>query len=186
MQKKIQDIAIIRSGVYVKEVPEGEACYLQVNNFDKGSGAFLLPEPTLELDNKIESHLLLEGDVVFAAKGTSNFCVVFHEEMGKVVASSSLLVVRIVDQSIVHPDYLCWYLNREDTIGFLKANATGTSIPSISKALIEECAINIPSMCVQSNIVAINQLQQREQRIYNEVTNLRNKLIQKQLIEKTK
>ena len=83
-------------------------------------------------------------------------------------------------------DYLCWYLNREDTIGFLKANATGTSIPSISKALIEECVINIPSMCVQKNIVAVNQLQQREQRIYNEVTNLRNKLIQKQLIEKTK
>ena len=186
MQKKIQDIATVRSGVYVKEMPEGEVCYLQVNNFDRGSGGFLLPKPTLELDNKIESHLLSEGDVVFAAKGTSNFCTVFHEEMGKAVASSSLLVVRIADQSIVDPDYLCWYLNREDTIGFLKANATGTSIPSISKALIEECAINIPSMCVQNNIVVVNQLQQREQRIYNEMSNLRNKLIQKQLIETTK
>ena len=186
MQKKIQDIATVRSGIYVKEMLEGEVCYLQVNNFDRGSGKFLLPMPTLELDNKIGSHLLLEGDVVFAAKGTSNFCAVFHEEMGKVVASSSLLVLRIADQSLVDPDYLCWYLNREDTIGFFKANATGTSIPSISKALIEEYVINIPSMCVQKKVVAVNQLQQREQRIYNEVSNLRNKLIQKQLIETTK
>ena len=186
MQQKIRNVAIVRSGAYVKEVSEGEAHYLQVNNFNREKNRFLLLKPTLELDSKTENHLLMDGDIVFAAKGTSNFGIVFREEMGKVVASSSFLVIRIVDRTLVAPDYLCWVLNREDTLAYFKANAIGTSIPSISKALIDEYTISIPPMHIQSKVVAISQLQQREQQLYKNILSLRNKLIQKQLIEITK
>jgi restriction endonuclease S subunit len=186
MQRKIQDIAIVRFGAYIKEAPEGDVCYLQVNNFNRVENKLVLSKPTLELNSKTEKHLLLDGDIVFAAKGTSNFCSVFRKKMGKVVASSSFLVIRVTDLTVVNPNYLYWILNREDTLAFLKANAIGTSIPSISKALIEEYAINIPPMDMQNKIVAITQLQQREQQLHERILNLHNKLIQKQLIEITK
>ena len=185
MQKKIQDIATIRSGAYIKDVPDGDVYYLQVNDFNRMESKFILQKPTIELDSKTVNHILLEGDLIFAAKGTSNFCAVFHKEMGKAVASSSFLVVRIIDHIIVS-DYLCWILNREDTLAFFKANAIGSSIPSIGKTLLEKYEINIPSIQVQEKIVEISRFQQEEQRIYRQISILRNKLTQKQLIEITK
>ncbi|WP_291527860.1 restriction endonuclease subunit S [Bacteroides sp. UBA939] len=183
MQKKIQDIATIRSGAYIKEVPEGVVCYLQVSDFNRTEGKFLLPKPTLEFNSKIESHLMLEGDLIFAAKGASNFCTVFDERMGKAVASSSFLVIRITDRTIITPDYLCWILNREDSLTFFKANAIGTSIPSIGKTLVEEFGIDIPTMQVQQKIIEIARLQRQEQKLYRQISDLRNKLTQQQLIE---
>lgn len=183
MQKTIQSIAVVRSGAYLKEVPVGAAHYLQVNLFDKEAQAFLLTKPTLELDSKVEKHLLQEGDIVFAAKGTSNFCSVFHQEAGAVVASSSFLVIRCMNLALVSPEYLCWFLNRRDSMAYLKANAIGTSIPSISKALVESFKISIPSMRVQEMIVAIAHMQQREEQLNRKILELRNYLTERRLIE---
>lgn len=69
MRVEIQNIATVRSGIYIKEIPKGGVGYLQVGDFDKDTNRFLLPPLTLELNNKTESHLLLDGDIVFAAKG---------------------------------------------------------------------------------------------------------------------
>lgn len=183
MQTKIQVIANVRFGAYVKEVPEGCIHYLQVNNYDKENNTILFSNPTLDLNSKTQNHLLYEGDILLAAKGSSNFCVVFHSGKGKAVASSSFLVIRITRPEILFPDFLCWILNREDTMSFIKANAIGTSIPSISKTLIEDLDIDVPSMEVQSKIVSIACLQEREKQLYEAIQILRKKLIQKQLIE---
>lgn len=186
MRIRIKDIAIIRSGAYIKEAMERNVFYLQVSDFSREDDAFILSKPLLELNAKTESHLLLEGDIVFAAKGMSNFGVVYKEEMGKAVASSSFLVIRITDYDLVLPDYLCWILNREDTLAFFKINAAGSSIPSISKTLIEEYIVDIPPVNIQKRIVEVARLQQREQQLYQSIATLRNKLVQKQLIEITK
>ena len=186
MKVKIKDIAIIRSGAYIKEAMEGSVFYLQVGDFSRAENTFVLSKPILELNSKTVSHLLLDGDIVLAAKGMSNFGVVYKEEMGKAVASSSFLVIRISDCDLVMPDYLCWILNREDTLAFFKINAAGSSIPSISKTLIEEYIVDIPPVNIQKRIVEVARLQQREQQLYQSIATLRNKLVQKQLIEITK
>ena len=183
---KIQNIATVRSGIYIKEIPKGDVGYLQVGDFDKDTNRFLLPPLTLELNNKTESHLLLDGDIVFAAKGISNFSSVFREGMGKMVASSSFLVIQVTDKAVINPDYLCWLLNRIETLSFLRANATGTSMPSISKALVEKYKINVPSIHVQNKIIEIVKLQQREKQLYEDILFMRDKIVQSQLIAVTK
>jgi restriction endonuclease S subunit len=183
MQKKIRDIAVVRSGAYIIEGASEEVCYLQVNDFNKAENRFVLPKPTLELNTQTKKHLLLEGDIVLAAKGVYNFCSVFNERTNKTVASSSFLVISIMNSSIINPDYLCWVLNREDTLAFLKANAVGSVIPSISKALVEAYEISIPPLQVQKKIVEISLLQQQEQQLYRRISKLRNQLTQRQLIK---
>jgi len=186
MRKRIKEIAVIRSGVYMKEVPDGSVCYLQVNDFDKAENRFLLPKPSLELNVKTEKHLLLEGDIVLASKGAYNFCSVFNEKTSKVVASSSYLVISVIDSGITSPDYLCWVLNREDTLAFFKANAVGSAMPSISKTMIEGYEINIPPIHEQMKIVEISRLQQKEKWLYRQISGLRHQLTQQQLIKITK
>lgn len=186
MKCKIKDISTVRSGVYIKEAPKGDIGYLQISDFDKDLNRFLLPPPTLELNNKTENHLLLDGDIVFAAKGLSNFSTVFRKEMGKMVASSSFLVIQVADKTVINPDYLCWMLNRRETLSFFRANAIGTSMPSISKALVEKYKINVPSIYVQNKIIEIDQLQQQEKQLYEDILFMRNKIVQSQLIAATK
>ena len=185
MRKKIKEIAVIRSGAYIKEGPKGEICYLQVNDFNKVENKFFLLKPSLELNSNTKKHLLCEGDILLAAKGTSNFCVVFHEEIGKAVASSSFLVISIIDSNIVCSDYLCWVLNRDDTLTFLKANAVGSAMPSITKTLIEDYEITIPPIQVQKKIVEVSRLQQQEQQLYSQIFKLRYQVTQQQLIKIT-
>jgi len=186
MRKKIRDIATIRSGAYIKEMPDGDVSYLQVNNFCREENKFFLPKPALEMNRKTEKHLISEGEIVFAAKGTSNFCSVFHKDMGNVVASSSFLVISIIDSNIVSSDYLCWVLNREDTLDFFKAHAVGSAMPSISKTMIEGYEINIPPIQVQKKIVEISRLQQKEKWLYSQISDLRHQLTQQQLMKITK
>lgn len=164
----------------------GKACYLQVNDFDRMRNRFILPAPSLEVDSKVQKHLLLDGDILLAAKGLSNFSSVYHENMGKSVASSSFLVISIIDNNVIIPDYLCWILNKEDSITYFQSNAAGSSIPSISKTMVEDYEINIPCIQTQRKIVEISLLQQQEQQLYQQLSSLHKKLISNQLNKITK
>jgi restriction endonuclease S subunit len=183
MQSEIEHIAAVRTGAYLKEVPNGNTYYLQVKDFDKAKQEFILSEPTLELNDKTEKYLLQDGDIVFAAKGFSNFGVVYREEMGKIIPSSSFLIIRINHHSIIDPDYLCWILNREDTLMFFKSKTAGNVMPSINIAMMAEYEIDIPNIQTQKRIVEISKLQQHEQQLYEKISALHNKLIQQQLIK---
>jgi restriction endonuclease S subunit len=164
MEKKICHIASIQSGVYLKNDPEGDVIYLQVKDFYSDGNISDCLEASIKDENKLSKHLLCNGDLLFAAKGTSNFCTVYHESIGKAVASSSFFVIR-PKQSIVNPEFLCWYLNTTTILKMLRANAVGTSIPSITKSMIEEVEIHVPSLEKQKSIVLISRLQQRESKI---------------------
>jgi restriction endonuclease S subunit len=87
---------------------------------------------------------------------------------------------------LINPDYLCWILNREDTLSFLRANAFATSMPSVSKSLMEKYKINVPSIHVQNKIIEIAGLQEKEKHLYEAILCKRNKIIQSKLIEITK
>ena len=177
---KISHIAIVASGVYVGTVPEGDAKYLQVNDFNIEKDSSFA---TIELDDYLQRHLLEEGDILFAAKGDYNFSVIYHAQMGASVASLSFLVIRIKDKTVVDPEYLCWFLNKKDTLYKLKNHAAGTSIQSIRKSVVEDCEIDIPLISVQKKVVEIANLQQRERLLYSQIAEQRELLTQKQIME---
>jgi restriction endonuclease S subunit len=178
----IKDIADIQTGVYLKETPNGEVHYLQVKDFDKDALPNLSP-PSIALDNKVKKYLLSDGNLLFAAKGFFNFCVVYREEWGKAVASSSFLVLNIKDTTVILPEYLNWILNREDVCACFQREIAGSVMPSITKAMLGDFEIDIPTRDVQQKIIAIDKLQKREQILNKEIAKLRNQLINKQIIE---
>jgi len=162
MNLKIKDIALIRSGIYQKDSPDEDILYLQVKDF-KQNGELKKEEikSSIKKEDKIESHLLYDGDLLFAAKGTSNFCALYNINIGEAVASSSFFVIR-VNSPIIAPEYLCWYLNTPKVLRQLSANAVGSSTPSITKPMLEELEISIPDIEKQRAIVAFSELQDEE------------------------
>ncbi|KAA6320743.1 hypothetical protein EZS27_029524 [termite gut metagenome] len=178
----IKEIADIQTGVYLKETPDGEVHYLQVKDFDKNALPVLSP-PSIALYGKVKKYLLSDGNLLFAAKGFFNFCVVYREEWGRAVASSSFLVLNIKDTTAILPEYLNWILNRDDVCAYFRRETTGSVMPSITKVMLGEFEIDIPTMDVQRKIIAISGLQKREQVLNKEIAKLRNQLINRQIIE---
>ena len=187
MKAKIEEISKVSTGIYTQFGQSGSAIYLQANYFDERGHLQDFIRPNLVLDDKTKKHLLNEGDILFAAKGTKNFAVSVKNKMGACVASSIFLVLRIKEEfkKIVQPEFLVWFLNHPNSLAYLKSQAIGTGLPSISKKTLEEMEIILPSLNTQNNIVIIDSLQKKEKRLRIQIEGMREKQIQQLLLNLT-
>jgi restriction endonuclease S subunit len=176
----IKNITTIQTGLFAKPSGSGDLVYLQSKHFDEFGQLQTVLHPDLKAESISEKHLLKEGDVLFAAKGNKNFATVFENHNEAAVASTSFFVIRITDKKIV-PHYLVWLLNSHSIQKELKGQALGTSIPSISKQVLENLEISVPSIDTQKIILQITELRNREKTLKQKIETLRDNQIQKQI-----
>lgn len=180
MRTQIKHITHIQTGLFAKPSGMGELVYLQSKHFNEYGQLNALLHPDLLADGISEKHLLKEGDVLFAAKGTKNFAAVFEKHNGPSVASTSFFVIKPTNKNLL-PQYLAWFLNNQTTQTVLKGQAIGTSIPSISKQVLESLEIVLPSIEIQMAILQITKLRNKEKTLRQEIEKLREKQIQQQI-----
>ena len=185
MKTLIKDITSIQTGLFAKPAGSGELVYLQSKHFDEYGHLHSVIHPDLMREGISEKHLLKYGDVLFAAKGTKNFAAVFENHNQPSVASTSFFVIRPTDKKVL-PHFLAWFLNNHTTQTLLKGQAIGTSIPSISKQVLENLEITIPSMETQKVILQITKLRNKEKSLKQKIETLRDKQIQQQIINAIK
>ncbi len=185
MKTTLKHITSIQTGVFAKPIQKGEIVYLQAKHFDENGELAEILYPDLEADSKIQKHLLKKGDVLFAAKGTRNFAAWYENEEVPAVASTSFFVIRLHDRNIL-PGYLTWFLNHPSTQSLLKGQARGSSIASISKAVLSELEIPVPNVQKQELILKIFKLRNKEKNLKQQIENLREREIQHLLINAIK
>ncbi|WP_161566768.1 restriction endonuclease subunit S [Aquirufa nivalisilvae] len=181
MKKTIKDIASIQTGLFAKPAGIGDLVYLQSKHFDEYGQLNTVLHPDLAAEGVSEKHLLKDGDVLFAAKGTKNFAAVFELHNEPSVASTSFFVLRTFDERVL-PQYLAWFLNNHTTQNHLKGQAIGTGIPSISKQVLENVELPIPSLDIQKSILNITKLRTKEKSLKQKIETLREKQIQQIII----
>ncbi|MBN1337910.1 MAG: restriction endonuclease subunit S, partial [Bacteroidales bacterium] len=137
MKTSLKNITSIQTGVFAKPIQKGEIVYLQARHFDENGELAETLYPDLSADNKLNKHLLRKGDILFAAKGSKNFAACFKNAEMPAVASTSFFVIRLNEKNVL-PGYLTWFLNHPSTQTLLKGQARGSSIVSISKAVLNE------------------------------------------------
>lgn len=181
MKIVIKNISSIQTGLFAKPMSNGDIVYLQAKHFNENGQLNTTLHADLNADNVTEKHLLKPGDIMFAAKGTKNFASVFESHNPSSVASTSFFVIRLTDKNIL-PEFLAWFLNQPATLKILKGQAIGTSIVSISKSVLEELEISIPSLKRQQVILQISHLRNVEKKLKQQIESLREKQIQQQII----
>ena len=181
MKTRLSNIAQIQTGIYARPTGFGELVYLQSKHFSENGRLNSLLAPDLFSSGISQKHLLSQGDILFAAKGTKNFAAVFEKHNLPAVASTSFFVIRLISHKVL-PEYLAWFLNTPQTQSLLKSQAMGTSIPSISKQVMEALEIPIPSHEKQKLAVSIYQLRKAEKEIQIKLEALRENKIQLQIL----
>lgn len=185
MKTLIKDITNIQTGLFAKPTDKGEVVYLQSKHFDENGKLLGELHPDLLANNISEKHLLKDGDVLFAAKGTKNFAAVYENQNPAAVASTSFFVLRPTDNKII-PEYLSWFLNHPETQKLIKDNARGTAIPSIRKTVLEDLEISIPSIEKQRTVIKLSALARKENELRMNILQQRKQLIEQQIINAIK
>lgn len=180
MKKQIKYIGKVQTGLFARPTGRGELVYLQAKHFDEFGQLQTSLHPDLPAIGISERHILRKGDVLFAAKGGKNFATVFHDDNVPSVASTSFFVIRLTDANVL-PQFLVWFLNSEIAQSKLKGQAIGTSIPSISKQVLDNLEISVPSIQSQLIVLQIANLRNIEKRLKEKINCLREKQIQHQI-----
>lgn len=179
MKKKINNIATIQTGVFAKKSLTPNVVYLQQSDFDEDGNVDVTLCPTVEVNEK---HILKQGDLLFVCKGSKNQCIEVPNMKYNCVASTSFLVLRIIDTEDVLPAYVSWFLNLASTQQKLMQQAIGTSIKSIPKNVLAEIEIPIPSIEKQKKCLDLAKLYKKEQTIYQLIIEKRGQLIESKII----
>lgn len=181
MKILIKDIVNIQTGLFAKPSGIGDVVYLQSKHFNESGQLNAAIYPDLKIDGISEKHLLKEGDVLFAAKGTKNFATVYENKNPLAVASTSFFVIRLTSKNVL-PEFLAWFLNQSQTQTLLKGKAKGTAIPSITKSILEDLKLEVPSIAKQQMIIKIWKLALRESELREKISAKKNQLIENQII----
>ena len=170
---------MMQSGIYMKSDPAGDIKYLQVKDINPGSKPDYSRITTV-VDRGIgDQYRLRKNDLLFAAKGASNYCFLYDGVVEKMVASSSFIIIRIISKDIL-PEFLCCFLNK------LKKSSVGTGIQVIPQSVLSDLQIGIPSMQTQQLIVQMDQLRREGESIYSEINELKRSLQEQLLMDSLK
>ena len=180
---QLKNIATIQTGVYIKPSPNSDTLYLQLSDFDKDGNFIDRIVTYVSIPEKNNKHLLSSKDLLFAAKGNKNICIITPETNKTCVASPSFIVIRIKDKEKILPEYVAWYLNSLFIQKLLQNNALGSAIKSITKNVLEDLEIPIPSVERQKAYIALDQLQKQEQNIYKIIAEKRKQILDYKMIK---
>lgn len=180
MKRKLSQISQFQSGVYEKPAPNADVLYLQSVHFTRNGDFDPTVKPQIQLKGKLERHLLSEGDLLFTAKGINNFACIYHASIGKAVASSSFIVIKIRNEvkDKVLPEYLAWFITHTKQIKLMHEQQLGTTIPSISMKQLGELEIDIPTIERQQKIIALHKLREEERKLIQQLEEWKDKQIQ--------
>ncbi|MBU6340107.1 MAG: restriction endonuclease subunit S [Bacteroidetes bacterium] len=187
MQKRLEDIASITSGVYEKVHPSGDTLYLQGKHFDAYGRIRrdMIMHPELQADERLGKHLLRDGDILLIAKGENNKACLYQKEIGQAVASSTFFLIRLTESGLL-PEFLQWYFNTEYMKDMFSALSLGTQIASLSKKTLSEIEVPVPPLTKQKEMLEMQRLWDTEKALTTELLNLKDTLYQKLLLNQAK
>lgn len=182
MKTTLKDITSIQTGFFAKPIAKGDVVYLQSRHFNENGLLLDALKPDLNAFDIPQNHILQPNDILFAAKGSKNFAAVYEKHNQPAVASSSFFVIRLNVNGVI-PEFIAWFLNHPQTQTLLKAQARGTAMPSITKNVLGDMEVKVPSIEKQKTILAISELCQKEKQLKQQIEILRENKIQQQIFK---
>jgi len=105
------------------------------------------------------------------------------EDPGKAVVAAPLLKIRITKPEKILPEYLNWYISQREAQVFLTSRAIGTAQKMISKDVLEDLEVFVPSITKQQNIIEMASLAVREQTLSSVLAEKRKQYISMVLMQ---
>ena len=127
-----------------------------------------------------DSHIAKVGDVVFRSRGIPFMASVVPETTEDLLVVAPMIRIR-VNRGIVSPEYLVWYINSAYGAAYFKEFATGSGISLVSKGVLEQMPIKLPSLNAQQAIADLVKLGRKEHEILAEIVRQKNLILETEI-----
>jgi hypothetical protein len=154
---------------------KGNVAVLQVKDLKDGARLDAAALVNVRIEKDIELYRVRPGDVLFLSRGHRLIATAVDDISGDIIVPSYFYVLR--PKPLVLPKYLAWAINAPKVQAQLKLVHKGTHMPIVSKADFSQLRIDLPSLDVQRQIVALDELARHEQRLLVELFDTKRKLI---------
>ncbi len=185
MYKKISDFTEIINGYAfrgaIKPVGDGGIFVLQARDITQGQDIKNTNNLTeISFTGTRTASFLKKNDIVVVSRGMkagSFRSAIFSSDNTNVIASSSLLIVRIKKKEVL-PRYLSLYFNSSEGQNKIINTVVGSYIGAISRRKFkEEIEIPIPSLEKQKSLIKLNQNIERQEQIYERKKQLKQQIL---------
>lgn len=156
-EKILSDVADIRFGINARTQSQKAVVCLQGKDFDEFGEIIHAGLLYVSEDQCKNTDILQPGDVLFAAKGSRNYAVLWRGEIPKAVASSTFFVVRNLNADVL-PGYLAWFLMSAKAEQYFEQNVKVATVRTISKKSLERLEVPMDSASRQNSIIQLSKL----------------------------
>ena len=157
----LKDISHIRTGYAVRaklpEDPNGSMSVLQMKDVQP-EGIDWLNLTRINPTGKREAYYLNPEDIVFCGRGTKIFAVPVIIETDNIVAGQQFFV--ITPKEGILSEYIAWYINSRHGQKYFWKNAGGSSIINVTKEVLDNCPVFLPS---NKDLITITELIRAEE-----------------------
>ncbi len=189
MKTKLKNIANIQSGYSfrskIQKDEKGNVLVIQMKDL---TDKFKVNTGNLyktEIQDLKNHYRMQKNDIIFKTRGLGTTACILGEEVTNTILAAPLLRIRIELKDIL-PEYIFWYINQTPAQIFFNSRAKGTFQKMITKQVLEELEIEIPSLENQKKIIDILQLVQKEQLLLNQLAKKRDEYISTILLNSIK
>ncbi|QDG70195.1 restriction endonuclease subunit S [Janthinobacterium tructae] len=103
-----------------------------------------------------KQHCIKNEDILMPGRGDRYPARIIQENEKNIIPVGHITVIRSTER--INPNYLAWYLNRNETQQELAKLLTGTNIKSLNKSKLMSIPIYMPERHVQESISEIQKL----------------------------
>jgi hypothetical protein len=168
---KLQEIAIVLSGVSIRESETGTAQFIRMSDLsDIKAGR---KPPLARGDTPVVARALVieKGDLIVGARGAETEVCVADDSLHGAFISLDLYLLR-PDPEKVDSLYLAAFLTLPSTQAVFASGKQGSGLPRLPKEKLEEIRVALPEMSVQRKIAALALSFEREDQLLRKLRDL--------------
>lgn len=124
-----------------------------------------------------DRYTLVDGDVLFLAKGTKRVAAVVRNPQARTLAVSTFYLLRVRDEAVILSEYLAWFLNVAAREEIAARELKGTTMTFVPKEALDTLEVILPPTATQKRIAALDELVGREKRLSLELLEKRARLV---------
>ena len=176
----LRDLCQISSGFTARgrlqAVSTGGLLAVQLRDVEVGRDLDAGSLARYQLDDIPDRYLIRGGEVLFRSRGDHNTAAFVDGPLREAAVVVLPLVILRPHTGMILPEYLAWAINQPKAQRHLDAEAQGTNIRMVPKAVLERINIPLPDLKAQSRTVAIYQLARREGALLRNLADRREQL----------
>lgn len=170
---KLKEIALIKTGLILSRKMSSDHEkgfeYYQLTLKSAGSSGIININDLnhyYAAEKLSSAYITQKNDVIMKlVEPYTAFCI--QEKNTGLVIPSHFIIIR-ADRTKVLPEYIAWYLNREDIKKYFRMSCAGT-LMQIKPATVGNTEINLPDMKKQSEVVKVYKSAEKELMLYDKL-----------------